>query len=388
VGRSIQVARIFGIRIGVDASWFLILFLLIWLLSDGYRNVFPGSDTKPFVLATISALLLFVSILLHELGHAWVALRQGMGIISVDLWLLGGFARLKRDAQTAGEEFKVAAAGPAVTLLIALLCLGLLALMEGTGEGFSAAAFEDEAAVSEAGAVLSYLFDVNAALFIFNLIPAFPLDGGRIARAVVWWRTGDRNRATRTAAALGRFFGWLLGAFGVYLLVLEDAFIEGIWLIFIGVFIAQAAKQADLQTAVQERIEGLRVADVMDPEPVAVTNETRLDRALDEFFYRYRWPWFPVTDPAGRFLGLLIREKVDEVPESQRPDRTVDEVMTPEHASSFHVGVDDPLETLLGSDALQRFGALMAVDGDGQLRGVVTLDRVRRALRQSAAPAG
>jgi CBS domain-containing protein len=247
-------------------------------------------------------------------------------------------------------------------------------------DGFGAASFDDEASVGEAGAVLGYLAFVNFFLFVFNLIPAFPLDGGRIARSIAWWRTGDRSRATRFAATLGRFFGWLLGGIGVVLL-LNGLLVTGVWLVFIGVFLVQAAKSAALQTVVTDRIEGLRVSDVMDPEPVAVPSQTRLDAVLDEFFYRYRYPWFPVTDDAGRFLGLLIREKVEEVPEQSRAERTVDDVMTHEQANAFHVAVDDPLEALLGSDALQRLGAIMAVDGEGMLRGVVTVDRVRRALR-------
>jgi Zn-dependent protease len=384
VSRSIQLARVFGIRIGVDPSWFLVLFLIIWSLTGYFQDLLPGDDTKAFVLATVSALLFFGSIVLHELGHAWVAVRNGIEIEGIDLWLLGGLARLRRDAQTPGEEFRVAAAGPAVTLLITIVCFVAAALLAGMGESFEAAVFDEGAGVGEAEAVLGYLAFVNFFLFVFNLIPAFPLDGGRIARAIAWWRTGDRSRATRFAASLGRFFGWLLGGIGVVLL-LNGLLVTGVWLIFIGVFLAQAARSATVQTAITERIEGLRVADVMDPEPVALTNVTRLDRALDEFFLRYRWPWFPVTDAAGRFLGLVIREKVDEVPEQLRPDRTVDEVMTREQANAFHVDVNDPLEALLGSDSLQRLGAIMAVDGDGILRGVVTIDRVKRALRPNAA---
>jgi hypothetical protein len=231
--------------------------------------------------------------------------------------------------------------------------------------------------------LLGYLAFINTALLIFNLLPAFPLDGGNIVRALAWWRTGDRTRATGIAARMGRVFGYLLAAAGVYLLIRYQSIISGIWFIVMGNFLAQAARSAEVQTRLTSQLEGLSVADVMDNEPVAVPNETKLDRALDEFFLRYRWQWFPVIDHGGRFLGLVIREKVDEVPEALRHTSTVDEVMSRDAAGSLRVLTDAPLEALIGSEGLRTLGALMAVDGEGVLRGVVTLDQVRRALQMS-----
>jgi CBS domain-containing protein len=215
---------------------------------------------------------------------------------------------------------------------------------------------------------------------VFNLVPGYPLDGGAILRSIAWWRTGDRLRATRFAARSGRFFAYLIMALGVLVLV-RGAIFSGIWLLVIGNFFAQAARGTEIQTRITSQLEGLRVADVMDDEPVSVPSEAKLDRVLDEFFLRYRWPWFPVTDAAGRFLGLVIREKVDEVPEALRPGWTVDQVMSRDAEGSLRVRTDASLESLLGREGLRTLGALMAVDEDGVLRGVVTLDRVRRALR-------
>ncbi len=380
-GSSIQLARIFGIRIGVDVSWFFVLFLIIWSFSGDYQDLFPGDDAKAFTLATITALLFFASILLHELGHAVVAMRNGIPISGIDLWLFGGVAKLERDTDSPGVEFRVAIAGPLVTLAIAVICfLGAMAL-SGTDEAVNASSF-DIGNFNEATAVLGHLASINAFVLIFNLIPGFPLDGGRIARAIVWWRTGDRTRATRLAARLGRGVAYLMIGAGVYLFLVTGDPIGGIWLAFIGWFLAQAARSAEVQAAFVGRIEGLRVADVMDGEPVAIPETLPLDRAEEEFFLRYGWPWFPVVDASGRLVGVVSREAVDSVAEQVRATRPVASVMArDEGESDLRVGLEDPLETLLSREGLARLGAIMAVDGDGVLRGIVTIDQVRRALR-------
>lgn len=375
VGRgSIQLARIFGIRVGVDASWFVILFLIIWSLSGSYEEVLGTSGDTAFALAVLSAALFFGSILLHELGHALVALRNGIGISGIDLWLFGGIAKMRRDPDSAGVEFRIAAAGPAVTLVIVALCAGVGIAVAGT-DGFADAVALAPGDAFEA--VLGFVTYVNAALLLFNLLPGFPLDGGRIARAIVWWRTGDRARATRVSARMGRGFAWLLMGIGLFGLI-QGALIAGIWLFFIGVLISQAARSAELQSHITGRIEHLRVGDVMDAEPVAVPLEAKLDRVHEEFFLRYGWPWFPVVDAQGRFVGYVMRQDVEEVPEELRRGSNVSEVLRRDGGS---VGVEEPLEALLGSETLQRLGAIMAVDRDGVLRGVVTVDQVRRVLR-------
>jgi Zn-dependent protease len=383
-GRSIQLARVFGIRIGVDPSWFLVLFLFIWWLSDSYKSAFPGDDGKAFTLATASALLFFASVVLHELGHAVVAMRSGIGIAGIDLWLFGGLAKMRSDTRTPGEEFRIAAAGPLVTALVAGGCYGLGVLLFGGDEIADGMSFDSGRGGAD---LLGWLALINTALLVFNLIPGYPLDGGRIARAVAWWRTGDRERATRLVARLGRGFGWFLIAFGVFSLIQTNDQIGGIWSIAIGFMLSQAARGAELQSRIADQLGDLRVSDVMDAEPVSLPAHTKLDRALDEWFLRYRWPWFPVVDATGRFLGLVLRQKVEDVPEALRPGSSVDQVMTLDDSNAYRIGVDEPLDVLLGSEGLQRLGAVMAVDRDGVLRGVVTIDRVRRALRP-AAPAG
>ena len=383
-GTSLQLVRLFGIRIGVHPSWLVVLFLIIWVLSGTYREVFPGRESTAFAVATATALAFFASVILHELGHALVAMRNGIAIIGIDLWLFGGLARMRRETPTAAVDLKVAVAGPAVTLAIVVACmLGGLAL-QGGGD-LILAITPVRPGIGAVEAVLAYLGLINALLLVINLIPGLPLDGGRIARAAAWGYTGDRAKATRFAARLGRAFGLLFAGCGAALLVTfgTGALVISVWLVVIGLFLSAAARTSELQSAVTSRIADLRVQDVMDAEPVAVPAQTHLDRLFEDFFLRYRFAWFPVVDAAGRFVGLVRREKVEEVPESLRPGATADEVMASESASG--VKVDDPLEALLGSEELRRLGAVVALDGDGVLRGVVTLTSVQRALRPDGA---
>jgi len=386
---QLTLFHIRGIRIGVDLSWFLVLFLIILWLSGFYRDLLGAeqSELGPYALAVASALAFFGAILLHELGHAVVANRLGIPITEITLWLFGGVARMTKDTDSPGTEFKIAAAGPAVTLVLAIACLAVGAAIAGPGDFADAIRLEPDADVSGLLAMLAWLAEINVLVLFFNLIPAFPLDGGRIARAIAWRLTGDRNRATRFAAGLGRGFSYLMIGLGIVLIVGggEDFLVTGIWLALIGFILGQSARGYAAQSEFASRIDGISVADVMDADPVFITEDTSIERALDEYFLRYRWPWFPVVDAGERFRGLLVREAADDVPELSRATQTVGEVFELDAMGSLRVRDDAPLESLLGNDALRRLGGLAAVDADGRLRGVVTADQVGRALRDALA---
>jgi Zn-dependent protease len=385
-GSSLTLFHVRGIRIAVDWSWFVVLFLVIVWLSAWYRDLLGLSDSavQPYALAVASALAFFGSIVLHELGHALVAVRRGIGISSINLWIFGGVARMERDADSAGTEFKIAVGGPLVSLAIVVVLTAAGFLVAGS-DFWDAMRVQDQADTSGVLALVAWLASINALVLIFNLLPAFPMDGGRIVRAIAWWRTGNRNSATRFAATLGRGFAYLFIGAGFFLVSQGDV-IGGIWLALIGVLVNGSARAATVQTAISSRIEGLTVADVMDREPVAIPEGLSVEQALDEYFLRYRWPWFPVVDAAQRFRGLLERSKADEVPEVSRAGATVNELIETDEGS-LHVLEDAPLETLLGNQNLRRFGALMAVDGQGRLSGVITAEQVGRALRDATAAA-
>jgi Zn-dependent protease len=385
-GGGVTLFRVRGIRIAVDYSWFIVLFLIIFWLSGFYRDVLnePENDTSAYLLAVASAALFFGSILLHELGHAVVAIRHGIGVPAITLWMFGGVARLGKDSDTPGTEFKIAVAGPLVTAAIVIVCVAAGLLLAGGEEFRNAALTEGDTRTSGIAALISWLASINLLVLIFNLVPAFPLDGGRIARAIAWWRTGSRTTGTRFAATLGEWFGLflILAGIGYFLVYLGDV-LGGIWLAFVGFILRGAAKAALAQTEVTSRIEGISVADVMDRDPVAIPEGASIEQALDEYFLRYRSPWFPVVDTAQRFIGLVDRGAADRVPATERTSTAVRDVLARD-SGTLTVQEDDPLESVLGNESLRRLGALIATDALGHIRGVLTIDAIGKALRPTA----
>lgn len=380
---NLQLARIFGIRIGVSASWFFVLFFLIYWLSHSYfPELLAGSQTTDYLVAVAGALGYFASLILHELGHALAARRAGIGIVGIDLWFFGGLSQMRREPQTAGEELKVAAAGPAVTLALFGLCVGAAAILTTTGSFTDVALPRQGFKTTPALALLGWLGFINAMLFVFNVVPAFPLDGGRIARALIWWRTGDRNRATVATGRSGQAFGMLVGAAGLWSFAGGGSSL-GLLTMLLGFFLYQAAGAAVVQGALGRRIKDLTVADIMDREPVTIPAAFTLLDAQEQFFLRYRWPWFAVVDPAQHFLGVVRQQRVEQEITAGRPALAVVDVL--ELDMPVRIGEEAPLETLLGAEGIGRLGAMVAVDSEGVLRGVVTLAQVRQALAPARA---
>jgi Zn-dependent protease len=382
---SIKLLDLFGIRIGVDGSWFLILFLMIFWLSGDFRQTLHSSDGVAYLTTVVTVLVLFASLVVHELGHALVARAHGIGVRRIDLFLFGGLTQMSRDAATPREDFQIAAAGPLATFGFVVLCVILNLLIVGPDRLVHAVALDGSVPITPVVLALSWLLLWNVLLLAFNLIPAFPLDGGRIARSIVWRITGQKQRGTRVAAQLGQAFALLLAGLGVWLLLAYVSF-TALWLIAIAFLLWQSARAALVQTAFNERIAEVRVADVMDPQPVAIEATTPVAQALDEYFLRYGWNWFPVVDERGRFLGIARRERLQAVQDAGENWLTVGSVLEAEESGSWQVGEERPLTEVLSSESLGRLGAVMAVDGDGVLRGVVTLGQVRRALQSAVGP--
>jgi Zn-dependent protease len=376
---NLQLARIFGIRIGVSYSWLFILFFLIWWLGTEYfPRILHISSTTAYLLAVAGALGYFASLILHELGHALAARRVGIPIAGIDLWFFGGLSRMGREPEEPGEEFKVAAAGPAVTFVLLAVCVALAALLPSAGRVTDVALAREGFHTTPALALIGWLLFINAMLFVFNVVPAFPLDGGRVARAAIWWRTGDRNRATLITGRMGQGFAIALGLLGLWSLASGGSYL-GLLTMVLALILYQAAGGAVMQGAIGRRIKNITVADIMDREPVTIPADVTLLDAQEQYFAQHHRPWFAVVDPGRHFLGVVRQPRVEAEIAAGRPALRVTDVL--EDDLPVQIGEEAPLESLLGSEGLGRLGAMVAVDSDGVLQGVVTLAQVRQALR-------
>jgi Zn-dependent protease len=377
-GGSIQLMRIFGIRIGVSVSWFAVLFLLIFGLSASFKNVLDGTDSEAYLVAVGCAVLFYASLVLHELGHALVARRQGIEVERIELWFFGGLAQLRGEPRTPGREFAVAVAGPLVTLVVFIVCASAAAVVDSSSHFVDAALLRSTASASWAYVMLSFVASMNALLFIFNLAPGFPLDGGRILFAGAWKLTGDRNRGMRVAGRSGVGFAYLLGGVGLYWLIRGDVG-NGLWFVVLSWFLLPAARAAVLSGTVSDQLARVTVADVMDPHPFTLDGSTTLLEANERVFERHGWPFVPVVDPENRFLGVLQRDAVEAEIAAGRPALAVSEAVAGDRMD-WIIRTDQQLEDLLSQPSLRGLGAVFALDREDFLRGVVTIEQVRRAV--------
>jgi Zn-dependent protease len=373
---NFQLARVFGIRIGVGISWFVILFVFIFAVTGPFHEMLGGSRTTAYLVAVASVLSFFASLIMHELGHALVARRSGLPVAGIDLWALGGMTR-SGEPTSPGMEFRIAAAGPLVTLAVIAACTIAGLLATNSTHFFEVALATRGVHATPALVWLSWVATINALVLVFNLVPAFPLDGGKIAHAAIWRRTGDRNRATKATGRMGQGFALVVGLFGLWGLASGGS--GGLLALVLSFFLYQSASAAVAQGSIGRRIESLTVADVMDREPVTIPSSLTLLEAHDQFFARYRWQWFAVVDPTRHFLGLVRGQRVDAEISAGRPALAVADVL--EDTEPVRINQEEPLRSLLGAEGLPRLGAMVAVDDEGVLKGVVTLAQVRRALR-------
>lgn len=297
---SVHLGRIAGIRIGANWSLLLVFWLIAWSLADSQLpHSAPHHSTAAYWAAGIVAALLFYACLLaHELAHAVLARRSGIVVEGIVLWLFGGVSRLKGDAPDARTEFRVAVVGPATSLALGMAFWGITELL---GRGSSLAA-----------AATGWLGWINVILGVFNLAPAFPLDGGRVLRAALWSRYGDKARATTTAAHAGQAFGYLLIAGGL-LEFLAGADIGGLWLVFLGWFLLAAARAEAGTTALGTELASLTVGEVMTPHPLVAPAAVTVERLLDEWVYPNRCSTFPLVEADGRLIGLTTIARLKRV---------------------------------------------------------------------------
>jgi len=367
----VTLGRIAGVRFGVNWSWLVVFALIVWTLATG---IFPetnkGLSNGTYVaMALVAAFLFFGSLLAHELGHALQARREGMEIEGITLWLFGGVAKFKGMFPSAGAEFRIAVAGPLVSLV-----LGLAFTLIAWGLGLPSAV----------DGVAFWLGYINLTLLVFNLLPALPLDGGRIFRSALWAAKGDFAWATRVAAGVGRGFGYLFIAGGIAMLIFQGTF-SGAWLAFIGWFLLMAAGAEDRYLLARQALRGLHVRDLVVREPVTARPDLTIAEFMDDIVWKARHTTYPVTDN-GHALGLLPFRCIAQVPRSEWEKRTVRDCMLPVE----HVPVVSPDDELTDAAAELSEGDIhraLVVDGD-RFVGLLSATDVARALelRRAGAP--
>ncbi len=312
--RSFKLMTLLGFDIKIDPSWFLIAALITWSLATGYFPfVVPEVTQVAHIVMALTAMVLFFgSLILHELAHAIVAQRFGMKIKGITLFLFGGVAELGDEPETAEAELWVALAGPAMSIALA----GLFWVMDSI-----ALQFDQQGAVSS---VFSYLALINLILALFNLLPAIPLDGGRVLRALLWKRHGNLLEATRIASMSGTFLAWALIGFGVFW-VIRGASIGGIWQILIGVFLLGAAKNAYRQQLMAETMTHQTVGDLMSLTVVTTTPEKTLTELVHDTILKHRFSFVPVVE-AERLLGYIDLDTAIQTQQDDWPKTRVGDV--------------------------------------------------------------
>ncbi|MDQ2088767.1 site-2 protease family protein [Marimonas arenosa] len=358
-----ELFSILGFRVSLDLSWVFLAVLVTWSLATGYfPQAVPGVDpAAAWWLGAVGALGLFASIILHELSHSYVARQFGIPIHGITLFIFGGVAEMEDEPPSARSEFYMAIAGPIMSYVLAGLFYLLAVLL---------------ASQHLMSALFGYLALINAVLATFNLVPAFPLDGGRVFRAAMWWWTGDYVRATRTGATLGRLFGIFLIAYGVMNLIAGFSVI-GIWQALLGLFIVAASRSSEMQLTLKTGLEKVTVGQIMVRDLVSIPADMPLDAVVEEYFYRHHHKAFPVLRD-GTLLGCIRIEDVGRIPREDRAQATAVSVID----DGRPVGMVTPQTPVI--DALKemnlRQSSRLLVTENGRLRGMLTMRDIMNFL--------
>ncbi|TMD78673.1 MAG: CBS domain-containing protein [Chloroflexi bacterium] len=361
---SFRIFRIAGIDINIHISWLIILVFLTFSLATGWFPItYPGSSTATYyLLGFIASILLFVSVLLHELAHSFVARSRGLQVKSIVLFIFGGVSNIEQEPQTPGIEFSMAFVGPLVSLLIGVVCYGLWLLVRGTH--------------SLIVPILSYLALMNIILGIFNLIPGFPLDGGRVLRSIIWKATGNFQTATNITTFVGQAFAYLIILWGILLFFAGNAF-NGLIIIFTGWFLLTSAQSARSQSVLETAFRGVTVNQIMNTNVMTVPANISLQKLVDEYFLP-RGLRSAFVMQGDQLAGLITLSDIRHVPRDQWPQTPVGFAMIPLerlHTITPQQNVKDVLPLMTGQDVNQ-----LAVVQDGRLVGVLTREGILRSL--------
>jgi Zn-dependent protease/CBS domain-containing protein len=357
---SWRLFRIVGIDIGVHYTWIFIFILFSWSLA---ASIFPAqhkdwSTATYWIAGVITTLILFISVLLHELAHSLVAKARGMKVSSITLFIFGGVSNLEEEPEKPRTEFFMAIIGPLTSLVLGFIFWGLAIGISGNGLSFLDlinGTKQDNALA----AVIGYLGWINISLAVFNMIPGFPLDGGRVLRSIIWGSTGSLQKATNAAALIGRLFGFGFIAFGVFE-VLGGNWIGGIWIAFIGWFLTSAADASRKELTLREHLAGVKVKDAMNTQPGSIGPTTTVEQLVANIFQRLHGRAVPVCHD-DRLLGIVTIDDVKKLPREQWAVTTVERIMTRE-----------PLYTVKPEDGLHDAFKMIAQHAINQV--LVTLD--------------
>ncbi len=364
--QGFRIGTILGFEIRIDFSWFIIFLLVLWSLSSSlFPAQFPElSPLAHLLMGIVGTLLFFASLLTHEISHSLVARAKGIPVEGITLFIFGGMAQTRMEAKTPGDEFQIAGVGPLVSILLSIL-FSLFAYV-GHQVGWSIAIT----------GVAAYLAMINLLLAIFNLLPGFPLDGGRLFRAVIWKVTGNLALATQVASIGGRFFGAFIVALG-FLQLLQGNLIGGIWFILIGWFLSTAAMASYQDQLLRISLKGVHAQHVMTRHPETVTSDLNLWELVDKFFLLRRYQAFPVMEH-GHPVGIVTLKQIKEIPRDQWIQYTVRDIMTPVEKGVVvrsQEKMPDVLRKMEESDTRR-----VLVADDGKLEGIITSSDLMRWL--------
>jgi Zn-dependent protease len=355
---------LFNIPVEINITWFIILGLVIFTLARGY---FPYtnpelSPTAHWIMAIIAALLLFASLLAHEFSHSLVAIRHKLSIRGITLFIFGGVAHMEQEPSSPGVEFKMAIAGPAMSFFLAIFFFGLTQ------------AFYNLGLPKYVLSITNYLFVLNLIVGIFNLIPGFPLDGGRVLRATLWSYFNDIKKATAIASGFGKGFAFFLIAIG-FLNLFTGAIIAGIWFIFIGLFLQEAAEVSYRQVVMKKMLSGIKVKDLMTQSVITVPADMTLDKLVDDYFFRTRHATFPVVED-DKILGLVTLHDIKEVPKAKWAQTSAKEVLIP-LSRELVISKDADVMLALTKLASNRLGRLLVTE-DSKFLGILSQRDIMR----------
>lgn len=359
-GKTLRLFSLFGFEVKIDLSWLIIIALVVWSLSAAvFPQQYPDLDWPTYLAMGLGAAVgLFVSIVFHELCHSLVARRYGLPMKGITLFIFGGVAEMSEEPPSAKAEFMMAIAGPLSSVLLAGLAFGaswLVLLAEGP---------------ETVAGVLGWIALINAILVAFNMIPGFPLDGGRVLRSILWRIKGDLRSATQTASRIGSAFGMALIGLGFFTLLFGRA-LGGLWWIFIGMFLRAAAKQGYQQVIIREALKGESVRRFMNDNPVYVTPSTTLDDLVENYVYRLHYKMFPVVDESGQLVGCITTRQVSDVPRDRWATTTVGDVA---ETCGQDNAIDADTDAVHALSHLSRTGSSrVMVTENGELAGVLTL---------------